>query len=67
MPTPGTQRTAIRIEPELWERFGDVAEPNRSAVLRDFIRWFTHEKGATMPKRPPFDVEPPRRKSDPHP
>lgn len=55
MPTPGTQRTAIRIEPELWEQFGVLAE-NRSQTLRDFIRWFVHEKGAKMPKRPSADV-----------
>lgn len=51
MPTPGTQRTAIRIEPELWERFGELAEPNRSQVLRDFIRWYVREKGVTLPRR----------------
>jgi hypothetical protein len=51
VPTPGTQRTAIRIEPDLWERFAEVAKPNRSAVLRDFIRWYVGDKGATMPRR----------------
>lgn len=51
MPTPGTQRTAIRIEPELWERFGEVAG-NRSQILRDFIRWYVRDKNARMPKRP---------------
>ncbi len=54
MPTPGTARTAIRIEPKLWELFGTVAV-NRSAVLRDFIRWYIGEKGAKMPRRPSTD------------
>jgi hypothetical protein len=51
VPTPGTQRTAIRIEPELWERFGELA-PNRSAVLREFIKWYVMAKGAKRPTRP---------------
>jgi hypothetical protein len=55
VPTPGTQRTALRIEPDLWERFGEVAEPNRSAVLREFIRWYVGEKGVTRPNRPPAE------------
>jgi hypothetical protein len=51
VPTPGTQRIAIRIEPELWEQFGEL-NPNRSQVLRDFVRWYVGEKGVTMPRRP---------------
>jgi hypothetical protein len=54
VPTPGTTRTALRIEPSLWQRFGEVAA-NRSEVLRDFIRWYIGEKGAKMPKRPTLD------------
>jgi hypothetical protein len=40
------------MEDELWERFGEVAEPDRSTVVRDFVRWYLHEKGVTMPRRP---------------
>ncbi len=54
MPTEGTSRTALRIEPGLWQRFGELAV-NRSEVLRAFIRWYIGEKGAKMPKRPTLD------------
>ncbi|GAA2361007.1 hypothetical protein Cme02nite_38480 [Catellatospora methionotrophica] len=52
MPTPGTQRVAIRIEEDLWERFGEAAHPNRSTVLREFIRWYLTEPGTKRPTRP---------------
>lgn len=52
MPTPGTQRVAIRIEPELWDRFGELAEPDRSTVLRQFINWYVGEDKVTRPNRP---------------
>jgi hypothetical protein len=52
MPTRGTPTRPIRIDPELWERFGEVADPDRSAVLRDFIRWYVGEPGVKAPKRP---------------
>lgn len=51
MPTSGTQRTALRIEPDLWDRFGRAAV-NRSAVLRAFIAWYVREEGAKLPRRP---------------
>jgi hypothetical protein len=37
---------------ELWERFGEVAEPDRSAVLRAFVAWYVREPGAKLPVRP---------------
>jgi hypothetical protein len=40
------------MEDELWERFGEVAEPDRSTVLRDFVRWYLREPKVTLPKRP---------------
>lgn len=48
----GTTVRAIRIETDLWERFGELADPDRSGVIREFLRWYTGEKGAKMPRRP---------------
>jgi len=47
-----TPTRPIRIDLDLWEEFGKVAEPDRSAVLRDFVRWYIREPGAKMPRRP---------------
>lgn len=57
--TPGpTPRRVIRIEQDLWDEFGRlVGEGNRSAVIREFIRWAIREPGATLPKRPPRPAE----------
>lgn len=44
----------IRVEAALWEAFGRLVGPrNRSAVIREFIRWYVRERGAQLPKRPP--------------
>ena len=54
-PTRGTPTRPIRIEPALWDQFGEAAASegtDRSAALRDFIRWYVREAGAKMPKRP---------------
>ena len=48
----GTARQTIRVDETLWERFGELAEPDRSAVLREFIRWYVGEPDAQAPKRP---------------
>lgn len=51
----GTARQTIRVDEALWEHFGAGAEQmgaDRSAVLREFIRWYVREPGAKMPKRP---------------
>ncbi len=42
----------IRISRDLWRRFGEIAKPSRTAVLREFIRWYVGERGAKMPRRP---------------
>lgn len=43
----------VRVEASLWEEFGRlVGKRNRSAVIRDFIRWYVGERGAKLPKRP---------------
>jgi len=64
---PKTPLTAFRIDPELWRAFGEVAEPDRSAVLRDFIRWFSRQPGAKMPKRPDLEVRTTDADQDPAP
>lgn len=56
-PKGRTPTRPIRIDLELWDRFGQIAEPDRSTVLRDFIRWYVREPGAKMPKRPTPPVE----------
>ena len=48
----GQDNVTVRMAHDLWERFGELAEPDRSAVLRDFVRWYAGEAGAKMPKRP---------------
>jgi hypothetical protein len=51
----GTARQTIRVDEALWDRFAEVAtldETDRSAVLREFIRWYIGEPGADMPQRP---------------
>jgi hypothetical protein len=47
-----TPTRPIRIDLDLWERFGAVAQPDRSTVLREFIRWYVGEPGTKAPKRP---------------
>lgn len=43
----------VRVEDDLWREFGQlVGERRRSAVIRDFIRWYVGEKGARLPARP---------------
>jgi hypothetical protein len=51
----GTARQTIRVDEALWERFGVDATTvgrDRSALVRDFVRWFVREPGAKLPKRP---------------
>jgi hypothetical protein len=53
MPKVGSSNRAFRLpDVGLWERFGEVAEPDRSEVLREFIRWYVREQGAKLPRRP---------------
>lgn len=57
---PKTPLHAFRLDAELWRDFGDRAG-DRTAVLRNFIRWYMREPGARMPRRPSDDG----RSSDP--
>lgn len=48
---PKTPMHTIRIDEELWRRFGEEAG-DRTAVIREFIRWYVREPSARMPRRP---------------
>jgi hypothetical protein len=49
-----TPNRVVRVDDDLWEGFGDAAgDKGRAEVLREFMRWYRHEPGAKMPKRPP--------------
>lgn len=53
-----TPRRPLSVGDELWVPFGKRAgEKNRSAVLRQFIRWYLRLPGATLPRRPPASPE----------
>ncbi len=53
MPRVGSTNRAFRMDDiTIWERFGELAEPDRSEVLRRFIRWYVRDEGARLPKRP---------------
>lgn len=53
MPKSGSPNRAFRMDDlDIWRLFGEVAQPDRSAVLRDFIRWYVRLPGAQLPKRP---------------
>lgn len=50
---PGSPSRAFRIyDMALWDRFGELAGTERSAILRDFIAWFVGLPDAELPKRP---------------
>lgn len=47
-----TPRQTIRVDRELWDKAGAaVGTRNRGAVIRDFLRWLTHETDE-LPERP---------------
>jgi hypothetical protein len=47
-----TPRQTIRVEKELWAKAGKtVGDRNRGSVIRDFLRWLTHETD-DLPTRP---------------
>lgn len=49
---PKTQHRSIRIDDDLWEELGRVAEPDRATVIREFIRWYLRRPKAKLPERP---------------
>ena len=45
----------LRLSEDLRARFADAAGragTDRSALLREFIRWYVREEGAKLPTRP---------------
>ena len=53
-----TPRKSVRVDDELWDDFGRLAGGrDRSEILRAFIAWYTRQRGATLPKRPPRPAE----------
>lgn len=55
MPNPEnhTPVRPVRIPDHIWARFGEVAgDRRRSALINEFIAWYTGQPGAKMPKRP---------------
>lgn len=57
----------IRIEPTLWEKLGPAAGANghdRSALVRQLIRWYLTEPGAQLPARPSPASQRPDRTED---
>lgn len=54
-----TRHRPIRVDDALWDAFGAiVGERNRSAVIRDFIRWYIGERGARLPRPPKANAKP---------
>lgn len=54
-PSRGTPTKPVRVDADLWERFGAAAEgqgTDRSALIRDFMRWYIGDPKAKMPRRP---------------
>ena len=49
---PKTPLKRVRVDDDLWDRFGEMAKPNRSATMRALMRWWLREPGAKLPKRP---------------
>lgn len=48
-----TPRQTVRVDKDLWDKAGEAVGPrNRGAVIRDFLRWLTHETDE-LPERPP--------------
>jgi len=60
MPTKGNPRHAFRFEPDLWDAFAEAVkrDPHRrdqSGVVRDLVAWYSRQRGAPKPERPPRD------------
>jgi hypothetical protein len=55
VPSKGTDRKSIRLDDEHWAKLGKSAAAtgkDRTAVLKELIRWFNREPGAELPERP---------------
>lgn len=52
---PGTQHRSIRISDEDWDDAETATASmgtDRAKAINQFIRWYLHRPGVTMPKRP---------------
>jgi hypothetical protein len=49
-----TQPRQIRVEDDLWRRFGE-ATGDRAPVLRRFMHWYLGDEGWDLPERPGID------------
>ena len=52
VPSKGTDRRTIRVDPELWDEFGEATatrKDGRSGVLREYMRWFLKKHGSVLP------------------
>jgi hypothetical protein len=52
---PGSKHRSVRVSDELWaaaDESAQAAGTNRGDVIKAFLRWYTREAGATLPKRP---------------
>lgn len=52
---PKTPSRPVRLDSEDWEALGQAADAkgtNRSAVIRDCVRWYLGRPGAELPERP---------------
>jgi len=52
-----TRQRNLRIDDDLWDTFGEAIgraspEDDRSAVMRQLIRWYAGVPGAKLPERP---------------
>lgn len=61
---PKTPTRPVRLDAEDWVDLGDATTAkgtNRSATIRDFVRWYLGRPGAELPERPaPSSQEPGR-------
>jgi hypothetical protein len=67
-----TPTRPIRVDLDLWEAFGEaikqVGFKDRSAYLREVMRWVIHDEGSprpSAPKRPREATPRSRREEDP--
>lgn len=54
-----TPTRPIRIDLALWNEAGEATKAertDRSAIIREFIRWYLRKPGAKLPQRPPASV-----------
>lgn len=52
MPRVPMPQQTIRMDAAKWEKLGEVADPDRSTVIRQLVDWYLRERGAILPERP---------------